>query len=357
MQIRQLTFLRFLAATLVVAFHVGRHVPSLSWGRPLWTIGNTAVSFFFTLSGFVLAYVYSERGIDRPASFYVARAARIAPLYWLALVVMAVWAWHDHSLDGVDLGLSALLIQAWVPAHAQVLNMPGWSLSVEVFFYLSFPSILALLGRLGSTRSLLAVLVLAWAGNLAAHVSLVGATHASSSVPLHDFVYYHPLTHLATFVSGVTSGLVFRRERAALARHDALLTWGALIALSLAILDGRVLTYHHNGLFVPAFVALIWGIGASRRGVLSRVFALSPLVLLGEASYGIYILQAPVAVVARSAERALGLRLSEDAFFWSYYGLLVLVSVICFRFVETPLRERIKVAYRAASGRASQETA
>jgi peptidoglycan/LPS O-acetylase OafA/YrhL len=35
--------------------------------------------------------------------------------------------------------LYGLGIQSWIPGEAMILNFPGWSISVEFFFYLLFP--------------------------------------------------------------------------------------------------------------------------------------------------------------------------------------------------------------------------
>jgi len=283
--------------------------------------------------------------------FYVARMARILPVYYLALGAMAVWSFHDHSLDGLDFGLSLALVQAWLPPHSQALNAPGWSLSVEALFYLCFPPLLSLLCRLRSTKALVALLLCAWAGNLALHAALVRLCLTSGSARLHDFVFYHPLTHLATFVGGVAGGLVFDRHHRALARVSGPLMWGSLaLFCGMVLARSPVLAFHHNGLFMPLFIAFIWGLGADPRGTVARIFSLPSLVLLGEASYGIYILQAPVSVLARGVEKWGGATLTPGQFFFSYYVLLIAVSVACFRLVETPLRERIKARYAALSG-------
>src|ERR1700709_954922 len=79
-QLRALTRLRFVGCFAVFLHHCVDFTPELGHahglGRLLWE-GWSGVSFFFVLSGFILAYSYGERlhalrpGAKR--SFYVAR--------------------------------------------------------------------------------------------------------------------------------------------------------------------------------------------------------------------------------------------------------------------------------------------
>src|SRR3954466_10818588 len=83
-QLRSLTGIRWLAALLVFAYHV--HVIRYFRDGPAGTVvdwlfgaGVTGVSFFFVLSGFVLAW--SARDGDPPRSFWLRRIARVYPVH------------------------------------------------------------------------------------------------------------------------------------------------------------------------------------------------------------------------------------------------------------------------------------
>src|SRR6266446_1525759 len=113
---------------------------------------------FFTLSGFVLAINYGPafaRSLTQPLrSYFVARFARVYPLYILALLlsfsVIGNFFYELAHYPGdtfTALGYYCSMTQSWfhVPvfeeyrlrAVALAYLPPAWSISVECFFYLS----------------------------------------------------------------------------------------------------------------------------------------------------------------------------------------------------------------------------
>ncbi|MDX6231026.1 MAG: hypothetical protein QOI76_4416, partial [Frankiales bacterium] len=106
-----LTGLRFVAALAVVLSHFSEQrlvdVP-----RRLVTFldgGRTAVSLFFVLSGFVLAYNYAHLSTtDQRRRFYVARFARIYPVVLLALLVAVPSILYARSRPDVLLSWFAI---------------------------------------------------------------------------------------------------------------------------------------------------------------------------------------------------------------------------------------------------------
>ena len=76
--IRPLTSLRLLFALMVFASHC--NILSPRFDVPLLTEGYVGVSFFFVLSGFIIAYSYDERfasGTTDKRTFWVARVPRL----------------------------------------------------------------------------------------------------------------------------------------------------------------------------------------------------------------------------------------------------------------------------------------
>jgi peptidoglycan/LPS O-acetylase OafA/YrhL len=349
MQLRQLTILRFIAALAIVVFHYGRHAPSLAWGLPYWRFANTAVSFFFFLSGFILTHVYASRGVSRRLDFYVARAARILPLYVLALLGAAIFHANRGTLDWTAFALDALCIQAWVPGYSQAVNAPGWSLSVEVFFYLAFPFLLTVIARAQSSARLLALLLGSWLANTVIHCVLMDVTETTPGFPpFDDFVVYHPITHLATFVQGICAARLFALRRSWCEAWAMPMLAGSLAGLAgLALLPDLVLRYHHNGLFVPLFVLLVLGLAAARQNsIIVRVLSWRPLELLGEISYGLYILQEPAAWFFFAVVAASGMSIPPDAHFAILCVWLLACAAASHIAVEVPMRSFVQRLYQ-----------
>jgi peptidoglycan/LPS O-acetylase OafA/YrhL len=129
-----LTGARFLAALWVVVYHytLEFRFPSLKealhyqYGHHtpfdlLILQGHLAVDFFFLLSGFILAYTYiSDSGRLRgsPRAFWVARIARIYPVYLLGLA-LAFYPYataQDGPIPVLESGAAHLLmLHTWFP--------------------------------------------------------------------------------------------------------------------------------------------------------------------------------------------------------------------------------------------------
>jgi len=84
--IKSLTSLRFFAAIYVVLFHESAnpgHFVFFPLAARFVASGYTAVTLFFVLSGFILAYNYGR--IRSRKEFWISRFARIYPVYFLSL--------------------------------------------------------------------------------------------------------------------------------------------------------------------------------------------------------------------------------------------------------------------------------
>src|SRR5439155_19441149 len=119
---------------------------------PLHFALGQGVSFFFVLSGFVLAYNYPRLdGAKAIGGFYVARIARIWPAH-IASALLFVVLIANISYFTLPAGSRALITlahvtmtQAWIPLSRFITayNTVSWSISTEFFFYLAFPLLAA----------------------------------------------------------------------------------------------------------------------------------------------------------------------------------------------------------------------
>ena len=351
MRIESLTFFRFFAALLVVFFHFGRGI-----GLPEALLaGQQMVTFFFVLSGFVMVVAYYRRERIDLRAYWWARVARIFPVYFVALLMMVAFEWVRHSnFDPLAIVLSTLFLQAWVSPYPLSLNSPGWSLSVEMFFYFLFPFMVVLIKRLGVTpqRVLMAAfgLWLLTQGVLIAALNL-GWYQGYPSLS-HDLMFYFPPTHLCSFLLGVAAGVWFlSRETASLPGAVSLPLVGLSAFIIGYMLQNSAIIQWQVGLKLPfesSFLAPFFGFFilsiALCHSRLISIFTLRPMVLLGEASYSLYILQIPLhhlylAVVTRFGEvdpvvRFIGLVL-----------FLIGVSILSFLYFEKPANRYLRYTF------------
>lgn len=223
-----LTGLRFWAALLVVLYHLTHQMGEIVGLSHLTRYGRSGVTFFFVLSGFVLAWNY----LDRPTRFTVFVWRRFARL-WPLVVVTGVLSLMAYAAVGVQVGwvkasTTFTFLQAWRLEWASGANPASWSLSDEAFFYLVFPLVLAV-AAVPRLRGALWVLT---------GVGLVGGWLLFASSDLAGWwLDYFPPSRVLQFVLGVLCAVAMKRGlRAPLAYwpavalvvvyHLALVPWG-----------------------------------------------------------------------------------------------------------------------------------
>jgi peptidoglycan/LPS O-acetylase OafA/YrhL len=320
----------------VVIFHFGNTTFPFNRFPHFFHGGAMAVSYFFVLSGFVLYTAYDEKRIVY-ADYIKRRFARIVPVYLLALFlyicISYFFSGFSFSVAGVKLiVVHALLLQAYIPDYSMNLNLPGWTLSVEVFFYLVFPLLLVLLKR--KTRSFIIMAILLYVCSQAIHLYYYPLRHTLNS-NIIDTVFFNPIIHINQFLIGMIGGFLFGKIDAPNNKYRWLLWTTFLTILALMIF----LPYNvscHVGLVAPVFMLFIIGLGV-RNPVLLNI---KPAVFIGAISYGIYILQLPVFMFFVFINNKY-IHIQKQYFFYFFLCMLVLIAAASFTFFEKPLRNKI----------------
>jgi peptidoglycan/LPS O-acetylase OafA/YrhL len=88
-----------------------------------------------------------------------------------------------------------------------------------------------------------------------------------------------------------------------------------------------------GGILSPIFGLWVWQLARSE-GLLKRLLSQKPFLVLGEASYALYILQEPVVTYFSAAAKRLT-HLPWSQLFWVYFALLVAISLLVHRFWES----------------------
>ncbi|MEZ4751268.1 MAG: acyltransferase [Bdellovibrionota bacterium] len=309
-----LTGLRFFAALYVVIFHTypSWRMEGLVHSQWLWntiSAGYLGVSFFFILSGFIIGYTYEELKTQQRWTFWSARFIRIYPSYFLS-ILPGLLGWVAIAISSSEANfnfyfaafMALVLCQSWHPATARMWNTPAWSLSVEAFFYLLFPFFAPFFARLKKPSHILPLLVVVYVLGLSEtflYLAYNPIEYYLAATPSNQglsgtLIKFHPLMHLHEFAVGLLFCRLYlnRSERSnGYQRAGASLQWLCIGSIAGAILFSSEIPYFllHNGLLSLIMGFLLVLLAEFPRTGLARVLASPVFVLLGDASYALYI--------------------------------------------------------------------
>jgi peptidoglycan/LPS O-acetylase OafA/YrhL len=227
-----------------------------------------------------------------------------------------------------------LVLQGWTGTLPVHWNTPAWSLSCEVFFYLCFPLIL-ILARCATRRRSLNLAGVALALPVLIHLG-------------HFPEVWKPFLHLSDFLLGIASAgaydaLIRFRPEFMGRGYRLYLPASALFILGVALAPKVEPWVPVDSLLRPLNAVLLVGL-ALGGGLPARVLSGSVTVLLGKASYALYILHVPLLwwykrtpVFRAAASSPLGASLL-------FAGGTILVSILVFKLVEEPANRVLRHA-------------
>jgi peptidoglycan/LPS O-acetylase OafA/YrhL len=353
----ELDALRFLAFLLVLMIHTWM-IPegpghNLHLLRSLSRMGGCGVPLFFVLSAFLITELLlrekNSRGNINVQKFYLRRALRIWPLYFLMLFLTFAWA-HTVKSSGLSIAeLSAYLFLAgnWYSAVHGPMNgfgFPLWSVCVEEQFYIAWPSLV----RFATRRVIAIASILLWLLSqgctlyLSIHGAWIHSIWTNSFVQMQYFA-------LGALLSVALSARIPRMP--ALGRVG--LVFGGLGCFLVAeYFCGSVdVTSYGTWLTMPGYSLI--GIGAVLIffGFLGCPMprASKPVVYLGKISYGLYVYHGMCLPVAFGVTGRILHRwdhLNPVMLYSITLPLTILCAVVSYRFFETPflrLKDRFAV--------------
>ena len=354
-----LTGLRFLAALLVFLYHASYLAGPLDPTAPInffgdqdiakpladffLPAGRIGVSFFFVLSGFVLAW--SATSGERPLAFWRRRALKIYPNH---IVTWALAMWLFASSAPLEAWLSNLfLVHAFSnrPDIAASVNFPSWSLCAEVLFYALFPLFIVLVRRIREQRLWL------WAAGMVAGVASMavvttlfmsgGPRSPFGNLSLNQewFGYAFPPPRLFEFVLGM---ILARIVAAGLWPRIGMLPSAAAFAGGYAVALAVPNPYDFSlTTIVPIGMILCAAASSDVRGeggwLTSRT-----MVWLGNVSFAFYLVQGLVIFYGRP--EVLGARTYDTVPALGMLVVLFLVNLLAawllYKLVELPVMRR-----------------
>jgi peptidoglycan/LPS O-acetylase OafA/YrhL len=221
--------LRVLAILSVVQYHV-TSIFTYETKLPLdrsWTTTSMSVFFgmdlFFVLSGFLIGSILlrsvETAGFINVRRFYLRRAFRTFPLYYVVLTFLAATAPGLTASQRHHLPWEYLYVTNYAPLHRDdVVMLWGWSLALEEQFYLSVPLLFYALSKLRSDRTRMALLGLLWISALVVRIVVFERHRGWSPGQVYENLYFKTHTRFDTLVAGIMLAHVQQRWREPIAR-------------------------------------------------------------------------------------------------------------------------------------------
>jgi peptidoglycan/LPS O-acetylase OafA/YrhL len=303
---------------------------------PVAKAGYLGVDLFFLLSGFVLSHAHPTTrwtwSIYR--AFIRARFARIFPMHWAALLLIAltlviypgVYAAMPQRFQLVDLLTSTFLIQNWGFGPLLPWNGPAWSLSTEWLVSLAFP--LFLLGARRVARpSIAAFLCAAAIGVFAVFLVLThnpdpGVT-ARAGIIRTVCEFGAGCLLYRVYTAGARANVLTYVAAAALVGAGVLVPWLAILAVF--------------GFALVVFLA------AQNTGPVARLLSSRVMVFLGDISFSVYLVHWILLQVSDRVEKAFNVD-GVWAFFWfcGYLALVLALSTTTYKLIERPAQRWLR---------------
>jgi peptidoglycan/LPS O-acetylase OafA/YrhL len=356
--LKSLTSLRFFAAFLVVGFHFFSFDQSHTVLNRIFQRGNLGVDFFFILSGFVLGLNFLAKNTElNLKEFYFNRITKIAPLYYLALVLcipILIFEYHKISSSQslvnyiLSLPLVPLFLQSFtgIEETQKIWNIPSWSVSVEFFFYLIFPFISVRILKAQKFYSLLLALFFI---NIVLYaiVSSIPKEISLLDFNFHQNLVSHPLFHLPQFLIGNLMSKIYFEKK--INQHKFYFIFFIILTLFLFIGKNEFLNLKSgNPLLVFTFSGLIFTTALVDKNL--KLLNTKIFVLLGESSYALYILQEPLKVFLQQIwSKVFNFGDQTSGFLYAIYLsiTLILLSIAAHLMFEIPVRKFLLKKYGA----------
>ena len=282
-------FYRGVAILLVISVHTIQRFPNVPVIFDAFYLGQYGVQLFFILSSFTLCISLTSR--DEKFLFYsIRRTFRIAPLYYFGIFLyFALYKAAEYigfSSDAIDnyniinVLFNIFFIHTFHEASQNTIVPGGWSIGVEMVFYLVFPLVMKLytLKGLQGIKILFIVVVF---------FNFLNITHASNlgeEIKNNSFHYYVVWNQLPVFLIGIFTYDLYLRS------YDLKKT--QLILLALTSFSLTIFFHYNENLFKIGLLPITTGVFFSCLILLTYNFKFNlPLIKsVGERSFSMYIL-------------------------------------------------------------------
>ena len=340
--INTLTSLRLIFALMVFGAHC--YVIDDIFSTHFFKEGFVGVSFFFVLSGFIIAYNYQKKLQEKEITrrrFWVARIARVYPLHWLTLFIAVILGDYVVASGGLDwcrhFLASLTLTHAYIPEadYYFSFNSPSWSLCCEQLFYICFPFLVPL------TRNYKYLLYIF----CVTAILLVVGMHFTPEEEIKGYWYVNPITRFPDFIAGMLLFQLYERlkDKPITFRQGSLMEIGAVIIfLTFYMCASEIPKVYRYSCFYWLPVAVVLISFSLQKGILSRILSHRFLVVGGEISYGFYLIHLFILLSYAKWQKEAGFDIAWYISVPVLFGITVLLSLLSYRYFERPMNKRVK---------------
>ena len=340
--IKTLTSLRLIFAIMVFGAHC--YVIDKFFDIHFFKEGFVGVSFFFVLSGFIIAYNYQEKLQENKITkhaFWVARIARVYPLHWLTLFIAAVLGGYVITSGAMDwlkhFLASFTLTNAYIPKadYFFSFNSPSWSLCCEQLFYLCFPFLVPLAKNY---RHLLYLF-----GFMAALI-IVGM-YFTPEENIKEYWYVNPVTRFPDFIVGILLFQLYER----LKNKNITSLQGSLFEIAAIVL---FLGFYFYAAEIPKVyryscyywlpIAVVLISFSLQKGFVSRLLSNRILIIGGEISYSFYLIHLFVLLSYAKWQKESNFHIDWYISIPILFCIIILLSLLSYSYFEKPMNKLIK---------------
>ena len=167
---------------------------------------------------------HAKKPITNSWNFYQNRLARILPVYYVSFLVALIliplgytqYSSEDPTFHPVNVATSLLLIQTWIMFPLSP-NVPAWTVSTLIFFYIVYPKLLVFAQK-WSNQGLANLMALSFYFQMVTGFLIMGAlpTEHLNPFPMPFLINYwlstqHPIARLPVFFMGICAGVLCTR--------------------------------------------------------------------------------------------------------------------------------------------------
>lgn len=301
--------LRGFAILGVIAVHSHQKISNLDEiSKWLFNYGQLGVQLFFVASALTLCLSMNQRKENNYSNFYIRRFFRIAPLYYLAIIIYFSWSTFKNyvfeqkiqindSYNIISIFENIFFVHGFDPRYFNSVVPGGWSIATEMVFYLIFPILFILQSKLNNKQFIVFLILISVISfvsqfiiiqNIQPYLFENGFIYKILLNNEFGFIYASIINQINVFIIGILAYRYLDKEF----KNNYLIFIGIIFCLiACYFLNTSHLKTNYNGYIYPILSAIgfcIFVIKLSKFKEFKNFF-LKKIILIGKFSFSMYI--------------------------------------------------------------------